>query len=180
MLDLILSSAAVQVVLLWMYHRRASWGFNTSESIGEEGARLAALVGDELETIKAALRGQIQAHDGREAFERWLAATSSRARFMDHSLQGLEALMGVERELVELTLLGMTPKEIAQLKGVSGFHIYNVRSRVRKKLGVPDGMDLGDYLRGGSSVNKSIAYPPPPPGKKEIDHDARVFGNGLD
>jgi|GEM_PF-6483129 len=168
MLDLILSSAAVQVVLLWLYHRRKAWGFSAAESSGEVGARPAAVVGDELETIKAGLRGQIPAYDGREAFERWLVATSTRARFIEHSLQGLEVLMGVERELVELTLQGMTPKEIAQFKGVSGFHIYNVRSRVRKKLGVPDDVDLGDYLRVGSSINKSIVYlsPPLPPPKR--------------
>jgi len=163
MVDLILSSVAVQVALLWLYHRRAIWGFDSEAGAGATLDVRPKEVGDELEVVKAALRGQRAPREGSEAFERWLTLTSERSVLWEQHLGEVDALVGVERELIELTLQGMTPKEIAQFKGVSGFHIYNVRSRVRKKLGVPEDVDLGEFLREKSHQNIVIQQFTPPP-----------------
>ena len=73
MVDLILSSAAVQVTLLWLYHRRASWGFGVNAGMEEDEPLRARNEGDDLDCVKAALRGQRPAPEGMKAFERWLA-----------------------------------------------------------------------------------------------------------
>lgn len=169
MFDIILSTAAVQMALLWLYHRRSIWGVGMETNVGEPHVARAGAEGGELELIKAALRGQRSPQEGAETFERWLELVSERGRTWEQRIEELDALMGVERELVELTLQGMTPKEIAQYKGVSGFHIYNIRSRVRKKLGVPDDQDLGDFLRRTPEQrDENQHFTPPPPQKSGI------------
>lgn len=55
-----------------------------------------------------------------------------------------------EKEVVAHIASGMTSSEIAELLRVSTKYTYNIRSRIRFKLGVPDDEDLLDWLRDAS------------------------------
>jgi DNA-binding CsgD family transcriptional regulator len=55
-----------------------------------------------------------------------------------------------EKEVVAHIASGMTSSEIAELLRVSTKYTYNIRSRIRFKLGVPDDEDLLVWLRDAS------------------------------
>lgn len=52
-----------------------------------------------------------------------------------------------EKEVAGYIASGFNSKEIAQILNVTTPYIYNLRSRIREKIGVPDDQDLLTYLR---------------------------------
>lgn len=102
---------------------------------------------DERFLIRQAISGGISADRGLQALERWMARCQSRTEKLKNQLPAWQNLGPVEQELIDCMLKGMSPKEIAQYKGVSTLHVYNLRSQVRKKLHVPKHQDLISFLR---------------------------------
>jgi DNA-binding CsgD family transcriptional regulator len=102
---------------------------------------------DERSIIRQALTGHTGAERGLQALGRWMARCQSRTEKLKDHLPAWHELGPAEKELIDCMLKGMTPKEIAQLRGVSTLHIYNLRSHVRKKLNVPKHQDLVSFLR---------------------------------
>lgn len=149
MFDLLLTTLTLQLVLVWIYHNRGR--FRPQATAHREIPPVEG--SDAVARIREAIRGNLEAGAGRVAFAQWLAWKGTQHARLEANIPQLDRLKGVERELVHLTLQGMTPKEIARFKGVSGFHIYNVRSKVRRKLEVPENMELEDFLRAGNAKN---------------------------
>jgi DNA-binding CsgD family transcriptional regulator len=102
---------------------------------------------DERTIIRQALTGDTGAERGLHALGRWMARCQSRTEKLKDHLPAWQELGPAEKELIDCMLKGMAPKEIAQLRGVSTLHIYNLRSQVRKKLNVPKHQDLLSFLR---------------------------------
>jgi DNA-binding CsgD family transcriptional regulator len=83
-----------------------------------------------------------------------------RAEFADHDISRLnletiefyEQLNEREREVAGYIASGFNSKEIAQLLNVTIQYIYNVRSRIRDKIGVPNDVDLLDWFREAAQV----------------------------
>ena len=160
MVDVILTTLALQMLLVWAYHNRGR--FVTAAAGNPESA--SESTSDAFDHVREAIKGNLDPEAGLAAFEVWLAWRGKQQSKLEANIPELEQLKGVERELVHLTLQGMTPKEIARFKGVSGFHIYNVRSKVRRKLRVPESMELEDFLRKGlSESNENQQFTPPHP-----------------
>lgn len=59
-----------------------------------------------------------------------------------HMEAQLEGLTNREREVFELTLDGMRPKEIAQVLACNPSYVYNLRTNIRKKLGFQSDEDM--------------------------------------
>ncbi len=56
------------------------------------------------------------------------------------------ALTKVEDQVLELIASGRTSKQIAQVLDLSVSYVYNVRTRLRKKLNVPDELQLEQWI----------------------------------
>ena len=56
-----------------------------------------------------------------------------------------------EKEVAGYIASGFNSKEIAQMLNVTAQYIYNVRSRIREKMGIPADQDLLNYLRNPST-----------------------------
>lgn len=52
-----------------------------------------------------------------------------------------------EQRIVEASLRNETPKEVAQELDISPKHVYNTRSRIRTKLGIPTDKDFREHCR---------------------------------
>ena len=66
------------------------------------------------------------------------------------AISGYDELNEREKEVAAHIASGMTSSEIADLLHVSTKYTYNIRSRIRFKLGVPDEEDLLEWLREAS------------------------------
>ena len=63
------------------------------------------------------------------------------------TIQPVEAaLTKVEDQVLELIASGRTSKQIAQVLDLSVSYVYNVRTRLRKKLNVPDELQLEQWI----------------------------------
>lgn len=97
--------------------------------------------------VQEALQGKLEAQSGLRALWCWIALCGSRSQRLQNRLSTSTLLTEAEQELIDLMLQGMSPKDIAHYKGVSSFHVYNLRSRVRRKLNVPKYQGLELFLR---------------------------------
>ncbi len=105
--------------------------------------------------IIAELLRQIKAGDDDEAIIRnlhkldglWQVKHQSTYR----TIQPTEGLSMVEDQVLELIASGRTSKEIAQVLDLSVSYVYNVRTRLRKKLNVPDELLLEQWIHESTS-----------------------------
>jgi len=73
------------------------------------------------------------------------------SRYSDGSVEGLIEKLGIEvnhneRLVMDSIAKGNDPKELSRLTGWTPGHVYNIRSNLRKKLGVPSNVQLDDWL----------------------------------
>jgi len=74
-------------------------------------------------------------------------ASQNESRLNLETIELYEELNKREKEVAGYIASGFNSKEIAQMLNVTTQYIYNVRSRIREKIGVPDQQDLLNYLR---------------------------------
>jgi hypothetical protein len=73
------------------------------------------------------------------------------SRYSDGSVEGLIEKLGIEvnhneRLVMDSIAKGNDPKELSRLTDWTPGHVYNIRSNLRKKLGVPSNVQLDDWL----------------------------------
>ena len=74
-------------------------------------------------------------------------ASQTESRLNLETIELYDELNEREKEVAGYIASGFNSKEIAQMLNVTTQYIYNVRSRIREKMGVPDNEDLLNYLR---------------------------------
>ena len=80
-------------------------------------------------------------------------AVQSDSRLNLENIEMYGQLNDREKEVAGYIASGFNSKEIAQMLHVTTQHIYNVRSRIREKVGVPDDQDLLNWLRTAREVS---------------------------
>jgi DNA-binding CsgD family transcriptional regulator len=61
-----------------------------------------------------------------------------------------------EQDVIRYVINGHSPKEIAQALGCSPEHVYNMRARIRSKLGIRETVSLRNWVLKNSQVAKSL------------------------
>ena len=84
-------------------------------------------------------------------------ASQNESRLNLETIELYDELNEREKEVAGYIASGFNSKEIAQMLNVTTQYIYNVRSRIREKIGVPDQQDLLNYLR--ASTHAPVAAP---------------------
>jgi tetratricopeptide (TPR) repeat protein len=74
-------------------------------------------------------------------------ASQTESRLNLETIELYDELNEREKQVVGYIASGFNSKEIAQMLNVTTQYIYNIRSRIREKMGVPDDQDLLNYLR---------------------------------
>ena len=63
------------------------------------------------------------------------------------SVPELHQLNARELKIAQLLDAGFDSKEIARMENVTSEYVYNVRSRIRKKLNIPPDIELNDWFK---------------------------------
>ena len=78
-------------------------------------------------------------------------AVQTESRLNLEAIELFDELNEREKEVAGYIASGFNSKEIAQMLNVTAQYIYNVRSRIREKMGIPADQDLLNYLRNPST-----------------------------
>ena len=77
-------------------------------------------------------------------------------RFLKHHRGGVDwmGLTEIEKEVLQATLAGLGTKAIAASSNRSPASVYNIRSRIRQKLNVPEDMSLDEWCMQFKSIEE--------------------------